>query len=151
MAERATSSGWRSVDMRAFQKSLARNVDGCYRRIAEFEFRNADDDMVYDVWFDNEREVWDFQIKDSPGAELSVDERGDLFKCASFRKYAEWAYSQIDRAFRIFEASVARKFEAGAFLAVDEVKMQALSYMWSRESFVQALRGRKYLSPDFEC
>lgn len=151
MAETAMSSGWRSVNLRAFQESLAKNVDGCYRRIAAFEFRNADDDLEYDVWFDNERQVWDFSIKDSPDAELSVDERGNLFKCGPFRKYAEWAYLQIDRAFGIFKAAVERKFEAGDFLMVDEVKMQALSYMWSQESFVQALRGRKYLSPDFEA
>lgn len=151
MVETAMSDGWRSVNLRAFQESLARNVDGCYRRIAAFRFRNADDDLEYDVWFDNERQVWDFSIKDSPDAELSVDERGNLFKCGPFRKYAEWAYLQIDRAFRIFNAAVERKFEAGDFLMVDEVKMQALSYMWTQESFVQALRGRKYLSPDFEA
>lgn len=151
MAETAMSDGWRSVNLRAFQESLARNVDGCYRRIAAFRFRNADDDLEYDVWFDNERQVWDFSIKDSPDAELLVDERGNLFKCEPFRKYAEWAYLQIDRAFGIFNAAVERKFEAGDFLMVDEVKMQALSYMWTQESFVQALRGRKYLSPDFEA
>lgn len=151
MAEIAMSDGWRSVNIRAFQESLARNVNGCYRRIAAFRFRNADDDLEYDVWFDNERQVWDFSIKDSPDAELSVDERGNLFKCGPFRKYAEWAYLQIDRAFGIFNAAVERKFEAGDFLMVDEVKMQALSYMWTQESFVQALRGRKYLSPDFEA
>lgn len=151
MAEIAMSDGWRSVNLRAFQESLARNVDRCYRRIAAFRFRNADDDLEYDVWFDNERQVWDFSIKDSPDAELSVDERGNLFKCEPFRKYAEWAYLQIDRAFRIFNAAVERKFEAGDFLMVDEVKMQALSYMWTQESFVQALRGRKYLSPGFEA
>lgn len=151
MAETAMSHGWRHVNLRAFQESLSRNVDGCYRRIAAFGFRNMDDDFEYDVWFDNERQVWDFSIKDSPDAELSVDERGNLFKCVPFRKYAEWAYLQIDRAFRIFRAAVERRFEAGDFLMVDEVKMQALSYMWSREAFVQALRGRKYLSPDFEA
>lgn len=151
LARYAGEFGWKSIDeekLVLFQKSLQKNVDQCYPRIAQFIFKNLDDDVEYLVFFNNAKQLWDVEVRNSPEAELTIEERGNLFKSDLFKKVALRAYDIINTAFSVFYSKVQEKFENGMFIDVDEVKLSSLLFFWDKKYFRDALRNRKYLSED---
>ena len=114
------------IDADALDKSLALDVENSYLRIAEFTLVNLDDNVAYSLWFDNNKALWGVSIKDSPKAEMTVEERADFFKSDIFKKIAKKTYFRLTAAKDAFYSIVDEHLKNAELLLVDTVKLSAI-------------------------
>ena len=126
LAKQAVDNGWESIDAAALEKSLAKDVDKSYMCLAKYRFVNVNDNMAYVVRFDNNNALWDVEIADSPDAELSFEDRNDLFKSPVVKATAKKTYSRLLLAKKLFHQVVERHLDEGELLDVDDVKLSAI-------------------------
>lgn len=134
-----------NVDLDALEHGLTADVEKSYIKIAEFKLVDINTDIAYVLWFDNNKELWGVQIKDSPKAEMSIEERADFFKSEMFKKIAKKTYYCLLKAKKAFDGSVKQEVESGEMMLVDVVKLDAIMHFLDSEHFLQNLLAGKYL------
>ena len=82
--------------------------------------------MSYFLWFDNSKGLWNVTIKNSPKAEMTVEQRAAFFKSKLFKKIAKRTYYIIADAKESYEKIVKQHIENGELLDVDVVKLDAI-------------------------
>ena len=95
LADQADDVGWKLIDVKTLERNLTKDVEDSYFKIAQFNLTNVDDDIDYSLWYDNNKALWEVKIKDSPKAELTIEERADFFKSDMFKKIAQKTYGKI--------------------------------------------------------
>lgn len=145
LAHQAMDIGWQMIDAEALEASLAKNVDNCYLHIATFKLVNVEDDTPYVVKFDNNRALWDVEIVDSPGADMSFEEREDFFKSEMMTKVAKTTYAQLLEAKKLFDEVVRLHLDEGELLLVDDVKLDAVMSFLSQERFLENVLSCKHM------
>ena len=146
LAEIALDKGWSNIDVHQLENSLLHNVEACYYKIAQFKFENVNDDMSYLLWFDNNKGLWDICIKDSPDAELTIEQRADFFKSETFQKTAKQTYYFIANAKKVYEQIVKQHIENGEMIDVDVVKLDAILHWIDQQYFLDNILNGKYLN-----
>lgn len=145
IAQQADDTGWNMIDKTALEKSLTKDVDQSYNFIASYRLVDVDDDMSYDVWFDNNKQLWGLQITNSPDAEITVEQRANFFKSDLFKKIAKQTYHKVLDANEIYKKIVQPHLENGELLLVDTVKLDAILHFIDLEHFMQNMLNCKYL------
>jgi hypothetical protein len=145
LAYQAIDLGWPMIDVEALEASLAKNVDNCYLHIATFKLVNVENDMPYVVKFDNNRALWDVEIVDSPGADMSFEEREDFFKSEMMTKVAKTTYAQLLEAKKLFDEVVRLHLDEGELLLVDDVKLDAVMSFLNQERFLENVLSCKHM------
>ncbi len=146
IADQADDVGWKLVDTKQLEKSLAQDVDASYMKVAQATFVNVDDDMPYTCWFDNNKMLWGLAITGSPKAEMSIEERADFFKSDAFKKAAKAIYYKLAAAKEAYDKTVKSHVDNGELLLVDMVKLDAIMDFLDSELFLDNLLQGKYLS-----
>ena len=146
IAKQAEDAGWNLVDAQQLEKSLAKDVEDSYLKIAEFKLTNVDDDMSYSLWFDNNKALWSIEVLDSPKAEMTIEERADFFKSDMFKSIAKKTYYKLLDAQETFNKDVKQHMDNGELLLVDAVKLDAIMHFLSLDYFLKNLMNGKYLS-----
>ena len=146
MADQIEDVGIDYVDIKRLENSLAKDVDQSYLRIAEFKLANVDDDMVYEIWFDNNKGLWGIAIQDSPKAEMTIEERADFFKSDMFKKIAKKTYYRLLDAKNSYYKNVNSLVQNGGLLDVDVIKLEAILSFISSDYFLKNIEAGKYLS-----
>ena len=146
IAKQSEDVGWNLVDKEQLEKSLAKDVEDSYMKIAEFKLVDVDDDMAYSLWFDNNKALWGVGVLDSPKAEMTIEERADFFKSDMFQKIAKKTYYRILNAQQTFNSDVKPHIDEGELLLVDAVKLDAIMHFLDLDYFLKNLLNGKYLS-----
>lgn len=146
LAQIAIDKGWNNIDANQLEDNLLHNVEACYFKIAQFKLENVNDEMGYLLWFDNNRGLWDVSIKDSPKAELTIEQRADFFKSEIFKKIAKRAYYIIVDSKKIYEQIVKQHIENGELIDVDVIKLDAILHYIDQQYFLENILNGKYLS-----
>lgn len=102
IAQVAIDKGWSNIDAKALEKDFMHNIEACYYNIAQFTLENVEDDMSYLLQFDNNKGLWHVSIKDSPKAEMTIEQRANFFKSEIFKKIAKQAYYIITDAVKTY-------------------------------------------------
>ena len=145
LADQAEDVGYGLIDKEKLEKSLAKDVEKSYLKIAQFKLENVDDGMSYSLYFDNNKALWKLEILDSPKAEMTVEERGNFFKSDMFKKISKKTYYRLLDAQKTFNKNVRRAFENGEMLLVDAVKLEAILDFLDKDYFLKNLLTGKYL------
>ena len=145
LAENAATVGWKNADIRQLAKDLAVNVERCYHKIAQFKLTNVNDDMTYTVWFDNNKNLWDVEVANSPKAGLLPEQKADFFGSEMFKSIAKRTYFWLVNAKKVYDQTVAQHVESGEMLDVDVVKLEAIIDFINTKHFMDNLRICKYL------
>ena len=146
LADQADDIGWELIDKRMLEKSLTRDVEDSYMKIAQFKLTNVDDGMSYDVWFDNNKQLWNVEIANSPMAEISPEERKDFFASELFKKIAKKTYGRLNNAKETYVKQVQPHLENAELMLVDTVKLDVIIRFLDSEHFLDNLLNCKYLS-----
>lgn len=146
LAEIAVDKGWSNIDVKALESNLLHNVEACYYKICQFKLENVNDEMGYVLWFDNNRGLWDVAIKDSPEAQLTIEQRADFFKSEMFTKIAKRTYNIIVDAKKTYGKIVKEHIEHGELIDVDVVKLDAILHFIDQQYFLDNILNGKYLS-----
>lgn len=142
----AKKFGWSKADREGIELSLKENVDNCYSCIVTLDFIDLDDEIPYRAEFNNEKMLWKLSIKDSPNAELEMQQIGDFFKSDLMKKSALRAADLVTRAVEMYKDMLSAHLEQGELLAVDEVKLAAILYNVNATLFMENLRTCKWTS-----
>ena len=145
LADQAEDVGYAHIDKEQLEKSLAKDVEKSYIKIAQFKLENVDDSMSYSLYFDNNKALWKLEILNSPKAEMTIEERADFFKSEMFKKIAKKTYYRLLDAYKTFNKNVRPAFENGEMLLVDAVKLEAILDFFDRDYFLKNLLAGKYL------
>lgn len=146
IAEFSIDQGWSNVDVQQLQKNLAKNIVNSYSRIAQFELTNLDDDMKYVLYFDNNKGLWNLQLKHSPKATIEVEERANFFKSEMFKKISQQTFFLLKDSYKIYMDVVDKHVSHGEFLLIDEVKLSAILHFLEQKFFLDNIKNGKYLS-----
>lgn len=146
IAEQARDVGWKSVDVKELEASLAQDVDRSYMDIARFKVVNIDDDMEYEVKFDNNKSLWSVEIFESPEADMTIEERADFFKSEMFNKIAKTTWRRVKEAKQTFDEVVRQHLDEGELLLVDDIKLDAIMSFLRQEHFLDNILEGKYLN-----
>ena len=146
IADQSEDIGKDLVDFEQLEKSLAKDVDESYLKIAEFKFVNVDDGMAYYLWFDNNKALWKLEVLDSPEAEMTVEERADFFESDMFKKTAKKTYYRLVDAYKTLKKNVLLNIENGELLLVDTVKLEAIMHFLDSDYFLANILAGKHLS-----
>lgn len=98
----AQKLGWENSDKMGIELSLKENVDNCYFCIATLDFTDLDDDTPYRAEFENTKMMWKLSIKDSPRAELEMQQIGDFFKSDLMKKAAQRTADLVQRGIAMY-------------------------------------------------
>lgn len=128
------------------EKSLAKNVEDSYMSIAQFSFTNVDDGMSYDAWFDNNKQLWNVEIANSPKAEMSAEERKNFFGSELFKKVAKKTFNRLNNAKETYSKQIQSHLENAELMLVDTVKLDAIISFLDSEHFMDNLLNCKYLN-----
>ena len=145
LADQSENVGWKNIDVKQLENSLAKNVDQCYYRIAQFKLVNVDDDMAYSLWYDNNKALWNVEIANSPEADLSTEERKDFFSSELFKKISKTTYYKLLDAFKSYNSNVKMHLDNGDMLLVDAVKLDAILHFLDTDYFMKNLLNGKYI------
>lgn len=145
IAEQARDVGWKSVDVKELEASLAQDVDRSYMAIARLKVANIDDDMEYEVKFDNNKSLWSVEIFESPDADMTIEERADFFKSEMFKKIAKTTWRRVKEAKQTFDEVVRQHLDEGELLLVDDIKLDAIMSFLRQEHFLDNILEGKYL------
>ena len=107
---------------------------------------NVDDDMAYLLSFDNNKELWDVEILDSPKAEMTIEERSNFFKSDMFKKISKKTYNRLLDAKETYDSIVRPHLDNGELLLVDTVKLDAIMHFINLDHFMDNVLNGKYLS-----
>lgn len=146
LADQADDVGWKLIDVKTLERNLTKDVEDSYFKIAQFNLTNVDDDIDYSLWYDNNKALWEVKIKDSPKAELTIEERADFFKSDMFKKIAQKTYGKIISAKKTYDNIVEPRMNNGELMLVDVVKLDAILTFIDTEHFMDNLLNGKYLS-----
>lgn len=142
----AEKFGWEKADKEGIELSLKENVDNCYFCIATIDFIDLDDETPYRAEFDNGKMMWKLSIKNSPKAELEMEQIGEFFKSELMKKVAQRVADLVQRAVDMYKSMLESRLQNGELLAVDEIKLAAILHEASTDMFMQNLRGCKWFS-----
>ena len=138
--------GWNTINTSDLESNLMHNVERSYYAIATFILSNANDDMKYKLWFDNNKTMWKVEIAGSPEAEMTIEQRANFFKAPIVKKIAIQTWHWILNAKNIYYKVLSRHFEEGEFLSVDVVKLGAIMHFLDLEHFLDNVRDLKYIN-----
>lgn len=142
---KVNSSGWKSIDMDAFQKTLNENVLGAYQYMVNIQFRDIDTDTEYLAVFDNQKKMWKLEIPGSDDDAVSPDDKKAFFKDEQFKRTCKRAEEILKNALKSCEGMIMPEVEKGKFIDVDEVKLEAILDMIKDPSFMKNLKMGKYI------
>lgn len=142
---KVNSSGWKSIDMDAFQKTLNENVLGAYQHMVNIQFRDIDTDTEYLAVFDNQKKMWKLEIPGSGDDAVSPDDKKAFFKDEQFKRTCKRAEEILKNALKSCEGMIMPEVEKGKFIDVDEVKLEAILDMIKDPSFMKNLKMGKYI------
>lgn len=145
LADQSENVGWKNIDVKQLENNLAKNVDQCYYRIAQFKLVNVDDDMAYSLWYDNNKALWNVEIANSPEADLSTEERKDLFSSEMFKNISKKTYYKLLDAFKSYNSNVKMHIDNGDMLLVDAVKLDAILHFLDTDYFMKNILNGKYI------
>ena len=145
LADQSENAGWKNIDVKQLESSLAKNVDQCYYRIAQFKLVNVDDDMAYSLWYDNNKALWNVEIANSPEADLSTEERKDFFGSEMFKKISKKTYYKLLDAVKSYNQNVKEHVDNGDLLLVDAVKLDAILHFLDTDYFMKNILNGKYI------
>lgn len=146
LAQAADDKGWNNIDQEKLESSLMHNVEKCYYNIASFVLANANDDMQYKFWFDNNKTMWKVQILDSPNAEMTIEQRAAFFKSYIVKKIAKQTWHWLLDAKKIYYKTLSKRLEDGELLSVDVVKLGAIMHFLDLNHFLDNIRDLKYIN-----
>lgn len=146
IAEIAIDKGWNNIDASMLEENFMHNIEACYYNIAQFMLENVEDDMCYNLMFDNSKSLWHVSIKNSPKAEMTVEQRADFFKSDVFQKIAKQTYYIIINAIKIYKKIVKQHIENGELINIDIIKLDAILHYVDQEYFLENLVNGKYLN-----
>lgn len=110
-----------------FEDTLVKSINQAYKYLADLEFNDIDSDTAYMLRFDNNKKKWVVEIKDSKDAEVSLEEKSEIFKNEDVTKIIVQTTDLIfNTAADKYIKFVMPMIEAGNFLNVDEAKAEAL-------------------------
>lgn len=146
IANSSISRGWKSIDKKALESTLAADVIKSYSRLFESEFEDLDDSIHYTVFFDNVKKLFRLELTDGKdnGAEILLEQKTAFFKSAMFKKTAKRAHELLMRAKKIYEETVKQHIEDGDCLEVDETKAEAIESMLNDEQLMRNFRLAKW-------
>lgn len=146
LAGKAVSYGWRSVDKKALESTLAADAVKSYSRLFESVFEDLDDGIYYTVWFDNAKKLYCLELTDGKdnGAELMLEQKREFFKSEMFKKTSKRAAELVERAKKIYTSCVKDHLESGELLEVDETKMSAIESFLNDEQLMRNFRLAKW-------
>ena len=145
-AHQADDVGWPNIDKEALEKNLTKDVEKSYMSIAQYKLTNIDDETAYDLWFDNNKELWSLEILNSPKAEISVEERANFFKSSIFKKIAKKTYYRLMDALDFYNKIVKQHLDNGELLLVDSVKLDAILHFIESAHFMDNVLNGKYVN-----
>ena len=128
IANSSINKGWKAIDKKALESTLAADVLRSYSRLFESEFEDLDDSIHYTVYFDNNKKLFCLELtngKDN-GAELMLEQKKLFFKSDMFKKTTRRAHELLERAKKIYEGQVKQHIEDGDLLEIDEIKAEAV-------------------------
>ena len=146
IADQADDVGRKLVDVGTLERSLTKDVEDSYFKIAQFSLTNVDDDTDYTLWYDNNKALWGLSIKNSPKAEISIEERADFFKSDQLKKIAQKTYARITMAKKTYDNIIKPRLNNGELMLVDVIKLDAIISFIETEHFMDNLLNGKYLS-----
>lgn len=146
LSQAVDDKGWSNVNQKQIESSLMHNVEQCYYSIASFILSNANDDMKYRLWFDNNKSMWKVEVLNSPRAEMSIEQRAALFKHPLVIKIAKQAWHLLLNAKKTYYKTLSRHVEEGELLAVDVVKLGAIMHFLDLQYFLNNVRDLKYIN-----
>lgn len=116
-----------SADRKQFEQTLVKSINQAYTHLADLEFNDIDSDTAYILKFDNIKKKWIVEIKDSKDAEVSLEEKTEIFKNEDVTKIILQIKDIVFKsAADKYIKFVMPMIEAGNFLNVDEAKAEAL-------------------------
>ena len=141
----SVSKGWKSIDAKKAERSLAANVQTCYKTLFTADFEDLDDGIRYTAFFDNQKKLFDLKLTDSENGEILPEQKKELFKSETFKKTAARAYEILERAKKLIDDAVDDHIEAGEMLEVDETRLAAILDMLEDQQLLKNFRLRKYV------
>ena len=142
---KAASSGWKSIDVDLFQKTLNENVLGAYEHMVNIQFVDLDTDTEYLAVFDNKRKLWKLEIPGSDDEAVSLEDKKAFFKDEQFKRTCKRAEEILTNALKSCESMIMPEVEKGNFINVDEIKLEAILDMIKDPSFMRPLKLGKYI------
>lgn len=141
----AVASAWNEASKKMVEKSLAGDIETSYYRLASVNLKDLDSDTEYYVSFINGKKLWDAEIVGSKEAEVSPEEKDELFKSEEFKKFLNKAVSFIEGARGLYQEVVKQHLEAGDLLQVDETKAEAVEHFVNDANLMRAFKQAKYV------
>lgn len=145
VVHKVEASGWKSVDMDSFQKTLNENVLGAYEHIVNIQFMDLDTDTEYLAVFDNQKKLWKLEIPGSDDEAVSPEDKKAFFSDEQFKKTCKRAVEIMANALEMAEEVIMPEVKKGRFIDVDEIKLEAIIDMLKDQSFMSPLKLGKYV------
>lgn len=145
LAEQSKTLGWKNIDKASLEESLARAVDACYFRLVSFEAEDLDTDITWHASFLNSKGLWDLEISNSPKADIEPSQMADFFSSDPFKRIAKKAGWILEEAKHLLGDIVSKPLKEGQLLAVDEVKLAAITHWLSDKQLMENLRSGKFM------
>ena len=101
--------------------------------------------MAYSLWYDNNKALWNVEIANSPEADLSTEERKDLFSSEMFKNISKKTYYKLLDAFKSYNSNVKMHIDNGDMLLVDAVKLDAILHFLDTDYFMKNILNGKYI------
>lgn len=142
-AMKTYTKGWKVIDMDKFQAELDSDCRTSAESLAIAKFRDVESDMVYILEFDNHAKAWSIQIKDSPDATISDEDKTEFFKSAAWSKFINYVVNRLDQNKKLFKDVLIRKMQSGELLSVDEDTFSAVNNVLNDQGLLNNLKSGK--------
>lgn len=146
LAEQSKTLGWKSIDKKTLEGSLARDVDASYFRMVVFTAEDLDTEITWQASFLNDKGLWELEIFGSPRADVEPSEMADFFGSEPFKKIAKQAGWILEEAKKLLEEDLAVPLQNAELLSVDEVKLAAITHWLNDKQFMENLRSGKFMN-----
>lgn len=138
------SSGWKSIDMKKFEKNLNDNIIASYNSLVGIRFIDLDTDTEYFCEFNNQKKAWTLQIPGSPDDAVDPEDKKEYFKSEAFKRTTKRAHEILSQSIKSYEVNIKPKLEAGDFINIDETKAEAVEYFINDPQLLKNLKNGKF-------
>lgn len=147
VARQLRDIGWGSGSEQAvaeLRKDLAADVVKSYRDICRFTVKDLDTDVVWDLAFVNDKQLWSLTLRGD--ARPLPEDLDGFFRSELFGQIARSASDRLRRAADVYDELVDERVEDGLLLDVDEVKLSAIMYWLRSKEFIENLLKGKHMT-----
>lgn len=109
------------------------------------EFKDVESDMQYVVKFENDRKLWNLEVKSSPDALIPKDDKKTFFGSEVWKLTCRRAVEILERSLNTLKDYVIPKLEAGELLGVEELHFGKLIKYLEDPEILKNIKMHKYI------